>query len=130
MVCLGIGVMVVPVIALCVIVVMPMTMRMLVIMPVRMIVMVLVLVIMIMLMIIMAMQRRPWQAMFPAKRLVAAGGIAITLAWTIFKPAANAFHMMVMTGLWQADLCLKAKHLLAIFAQLAIHHGSAVKYFL
>ncbi len=93
------------------------------------VIMVMVAVVMVMVMVmtvivmIVAVQGREGQPVLAAELLVAAGGIAIALAGAVFQPAADAFDMMVMGGLRQADLGLEAEHLFAVLAHLAVHQG-------
>ena len=70
---------------------------------------------------IVAVQWGPRQSVRLAKLLITAGRIAITVAGTVFEPAANALHVMVVTFLRKAHLILKTQYLFSILAHLTIH---------
>src|SRR5690606_32202723 len=86
--------------------------------PMPMPVIIIVTMIVAMIIVIVRMHRRPFEPVFAAERLVAAGAVAIALARTVLRSAADALDVVVMAFLRGADLGLEADHLLAIFAHL------------
>ena len=133
MVGMGIRMMMVPVVIMPMRMVVMMVMRVLMVMVVAVIMVVIVRVVVIMVvrmivimvvpvrMIAMRMQGRPRQTVLLAELLVSAGGIAVALARAVFQAAADALDMVMVAFLRAPDICLKAKHLLAVLAHLAVH---------
>ena len=68
-----------------------------------------------------AVHGRERKPVLRAKFRIAAGGVAIAVARAVFQSATDAFDVVVMTFLRQADLVLEAKNLFAILAHLAVH---------
>jgi len=80
--------------------------------------------------VVMCRERGPGQIVELAEGLVAAGAVAIAAAGAILEAAADAFDMVVVAFLREANLGLKAQHLLAIFAHGAVHQVLADQHFL
>ena len=142
MVGMGIRMMMVPVVIMPMRMVVMMVMRVLMIMVMVLVMVVIVRVVVIMVvrmivimvvpvrMIVMRVQGRPRQSVQPAKSLITARRITVSVAGTVFQPSPDPFNMMMMARLRQPDLRFKAENLLAVLAHLAIHHRSALENFL
>ena len=68
-----------------------------------------------------AVNWRPRQTMLLAEVLIPAGGVAVTFARAILQTAADALDMVMVALLRPPDIRLKAKHLFAVLAHLAVH---------
>ena len=72
-----------------------------------------------------AVERREDEAVLAAEFLVAAGAVAIALAGAVFRSAADAFDMVMVARLRQADFRLETERLFAVLAHLAVHQRLA-----